>query len=51
MGEARGATLRIVAPEGARRTATTFTVDPKHPPPPGLKIDVDGDVSLAPGQV
>ncbi|CAN0369595.1 unnamed protein product [Ascophyllum nodosum] len=50
MGEARRATLRIVAPEGARRTATTFTVDPKHPSPPGLEIDVDGDVSLAPGQ-
>ncbi|CAN0413947.1 unnamed protein product [Ascophyllum nodosum] len=50
MGEARRATLRIVAPEGARRTATTFTVDPKHPSPPGLEIDVDGDVSLALGQ-
>ena len=48
MGEAKTATLLIIAPEEARRTSTTFAIDNKDPSPPG---DISGEVSLAPGQV
>ena len=51
MDEAKTATLLIIAPEEARRASTTFAIDTKHPSPPGLETDINGEVSLAPGQV
>ena len=51
VGEAKTATLLIIAPEEARRASTTFAIDTKHPSPPGLEADISGEVSLAPGQV
>ena len=51
MGEAKCATLRIVAPESARRATTSIAIDHRHPSPPGMEVDLDGELSLARGQV
>lgn len=51
VGEGKTATLRIEAPEGARKPATTIGVDPRHPLTGGLEVDFDGELSLGRGKV
>lgn len=51
MGENACATLRIEAPESARRAVTTIGVDPRHPPTGGIEVNVDGELSLGRGEV
>lgn len=51
MGEGKGATLRIEAPESARKAVTTIGVDPRHPLADGLEVDLDEELSLARGMV
>lgn len=52
MGESKGATLRIEAPEGARKAVTSIGFDPRHPLIGGLEVvDLDGELSLGRGEV
>ncbi|CAN0209441.1 unnamed protein product, partial [Scytosiphon promiscuus] len=50
-GESKVATLRIEAPESARKAVTTIGADPRHPLADGLEVDLDGDLSLGRGMM
>lgn len=51
VGESKSKTLRIEAPEAARRAVTTVGVDPRHPLARGIEVNFDGELSLARGEV
>lgn len=51
MGEGKSATLRIEAPEGARKPVTTIGPDPRYPLTGGLELNLDGELSLGRGEV
>lgn len=45
------ATLRIEAPEVARKPVTKIGIDPRHPLAGGLEVNFDGELSLGRGEV
>lgn len=52
VGDMKGATLRIEAPESARRPVTTVTVD--HKPSAscaGVEVHIEGELALERGEV
>lgn len=51
VGEGKTATLRIEAPEVARKPVTTIGIDPRHPLTGGLEVNFAGELSLGRGEV